>query len=269
MPEGDTVWLASSRLHDALAGREITASDFRLPQLAGATLVSQTVTEVVARGKHMLTRTDADLTLHTHFLMDGTWRIFRTGARWTGGPGHQIRVVLGNAEHVAVGYRLHEVQIVPTEREAELVGHLGPDTLGPDWDVDEVVRRLLARPEREIGPALLDQRNLAGVGNLYKAEALFLRGITPWTTVADVPDLRALVVLSRRLLDANKERWEQVTTGDSRRGRQHWVFERPGEACRRCGARIEIAEQAEADHPERARLSYWCPRCQLGPTPGT
>lgn len=267
MPEGDTVWLASSRLHEALAGREITTSDFRLPQLASATLIGQTVTEVLARGKHMLTRTDAGLTLHTHFLMDGSWRVSRAGTRWSGGAAHEIRVVLGNAEQVAVGYRLHEVALVPTSREPELVGHLGPDTLGPDWGADEVVRRLLARPDREIGPALLDQRNLAGVGNLYKSEALFLRGVTPWTLVADVTDLPALVVLCRRLLQANKHRWEQVTTGDSRRGRQHWVFERSGAACRRCGTPIRSAEQTEADHPERARLAYWCPSCQPGPSP--
>ena len=267
MPEGDTVWLTASRLHDALAGRVLTTSDLRVPQLATVSLVGQTVLEVVARGKHLLARTDAGLSLHSHLLMDGAWRVFRAGERWTGGPGHQVRVVLGNAESTAVGYRVHEVAIVPSAREDELVGHLGPDTLGPDGDAGEAVRRLLARPEREIGPALLDQRNLAGVGNLYKSEALFLRGIAPWTLVGDVADLPALVTLARRLLEANKHRWEQVTTGDARRGRQHWVFERSGAACRRCGTRIESAEQAEADHPERARLSYWCPRCQPGPQP--
>jgi endonuclease VIII len=269
MPEGDTVWLAAKRMHEALAGRVVSESDFRVPQLATASLAGQTVTEVVARGKHLLTRTDAGLTLHTHFLMDGTWKLFRAGQRWTGGPGHQIRAVLGNAEWTAVGYRLHEIELVPTAEEDRLVGHLGPDTCSDAFDLDEAVRRVGARPEREVGPALLDQRNLAGIGNLYKTEVLFLRGLTPWTPVGEVTDLRRLVDLGRRLIHANRARWEQATTGDTRRGREHWVFERGGRACRRCGSRILVAEQVEPEQPAYGRLCYWCPRCQRGPAPST
>jgi endonuclease VIII len=174
MPEGDTVWLAGRRLHDALAGDRLTRSDFRVPQLATTDLAGRTVTEVVSRGKHLLTRVDDDLTLHTHFRMDGTWHLYRPGDRWRGGPQWQVRVLLETAAWQAVGYRLPVVELLPRDREDDAVGHLGPDILGPDWDPAEAVRRLAAQPDREVGDALLDQRNLAGIGNLYKAESLFL-----------------------------------------------------------------------------------------------
>ena len=267
MPEGDPVWLAGQRMREALAGRVLTTSDFRVPQLATTDLTGREVLDVVPRGKHLLTRIEGGLTLHTHFRMDGTWHLYAPGARWSGGAEWQVRVVLANADWVAVGYRLPVVELLATDDESSVVGHLGPDVLGPDWDMDEALRRLRADPDREIGLALLDQRNLAGLGNLYRTEVLFLLGLTPWVRVADVPDLPALVEKGRRLMVANRGHWEQTTTGSLRRGEDHWVFERPGDACRRCGARIQLAEQAEADHPERARLSYWCPRCQLGPTP--
>lgn len=265
MPEGDTVWLSARRMHEALAGRVITRSDFRVPHHATVDLVGRSVLEVAARGKHMLTRIESGLTLHTHFMMAGSWRLFRPHARWSGGPAHEIRVILSNAEWTAVGYRLPVVELIPTEREADTVGHLGPDLLGADWEEAEALRRLRDMPEREIGDALLDQRNLAGIGNLYKAEALFLSGITPWTTVADVSDLPGLIRRARRLLMANRNRWEQTTTGSLRRGEDHWVFERAGAPCRRCGTRIRQARQGQ---PPKDRISYWCPSCQAGPAPG-
>jgi endonuclease-8 len=266
VPEGDTVWLTAKRLHGALAGRVLTHTDFRVPALATADLRGASVVETVSRGKHLLTRFDTDLTLHTHLRMDGAWRRFRTGAPWRGGPDWQVRVVLANAEWAAVGYRLPVVELLPTRDEARVVGHLGPDLLGPDWDPDEAVRRLAARPEREIGPALLDQRNLAGIGNLYKAESLFLAGVTPWAAVADV-DLAAVTRIAHRLLAANRDHWEQSTTGNLRAGEQHWVFERSGRPCRRCGTRIRSAVQSEPDRPAEGRLTYWCPACQAGPGP--
>jgi endonuclease-8 len=264
VPEGDTVWLAGQRLRDALAGRVLTTSDFRVPQLATTDLTGREVLDVVPRGKHLLTRIEGGLTLHTHFRMDGTWHLYRPGESRRGGPDWQVRVILANAEWEAVGYRLPVVELLETKDEDRVVGHLGPDVLGPDWDLDEVLRRLLAEPEREIGMALLDQRNLAGIGNLYRIEALFLRGLTPWVTVADVPDLPGLVESARRLMMANRGRIEQSTTGSLRRGETHWVFERQGRPCRRCGTRIASAEQGD---PPYQRLTYWCPHCQLGPAP--
>jgi endonuclease-8 len=259
MPEGDTVWLAGRRLHDALAGQPLTRSDFRVPQLATVDLTGRTVTEVVSRGKHLLTRVDDDLTLHTHFRMDGSWHLYRHGDRWHGGPEWQVRLLLENAGWQAVGYRLPVVELLPRDREADAVGHLGPDVLGPDWDPDEAVRRLSADPDREVGEALLDQRNLAGIGNLYKAETLFLVRVSPWCRVEEVDDLGAVVRQAHQLIWANREHSWQVTTGVNRRGREHWVFERAGRPCRRCGGPVRSARQGS---PPYDRLTYWCPACQ-------
>jgi endonuclease-8 len=267
MPEGDTVWLAARRLDAALAGKVLRRSDFRVPALATADLAGSTVTGVVSRGKHLLLRLGDGRTLHTHYRMDGSWHLYAPGERHRGGPAHEVRVVLETDDAVAVGYRLPVVELLAPGGEDEAVGHLGPDLLGADWDPGEAVRRLRERPERAIGPALLDQRNLAGIGNLYKAEALFLRGVSPWTAVGDGAALTALVVLAQRLLFANRNHPQQATTGDLRPGRGQWVFERARRPCRRCGTPVRVAEQGEPDHPERARLTYWCPHCQPGAGP--
>ena len=161
--------------------------------------------------------------------------------------------MLATSGHDAVGYRLPVVELLPTDREDDAVGHLGPDVLGPAWDLDEALRRLRADPEREVGMALLDQRCVAGLGNLYRTEVLFLQGLTPWVRVADVPDLPALVDKGRRLLLANRRRWEQSTTGSMRYGEMHWIFERVGRPCRRCGTRVATAERGAAPY---ARLTY-------------
>jgi endonuclease VIII len=264
MPEGDMVWLAAKRLRSALAGRGLTRSDFRVPALSTVDLSGHVVHEVVSRGKHLLFRFDSGLTLHTHFMMDGTWRIFRPGERWRGGPPWQVRAVLENTDWQAVGYRLPVVELLPTAEEPRVVGHLGPDLLGPDWDLAEAVRHTAATPDRPIGLALLDQRNLAGIGNLYKAETCFLRGVSPWTPTGEVPDLPAMIALARRLLDANKEGYAQCTTGDLRRGRSHWVYDRARQPCWRCGTLIAVAMQGQAPAD---RATYWCPHCQPGPAP--
>jgi endonuclease-8 len=259
MPEGDTVWLTARRLDQALRDRELTVFDLRVPQLATLDLRGSTVREVLARGKHILTRLDSQLTLHSHLKMDGSWYLTRSGSRPHRYPDHMIRAQLGNADWLATGYRVHDLAVVPTSDEAALVGHLGPDLLGPDWDLDEAVRRLHAAPDVAIGEALLDQRNLAGIGNLYKCEVLFIERADPLTPVGAVTDLARLVTTAHRLLNANREHPEQSTTGLMQRGRQHWVYQRAGEACLRCGTAIKRAEQGT---PPYQRSTYWCPRCQ-------
>jgi endonuclease VIII len=257
VPEGDTVWLTARRLHEALAGRVLTRSDVRVPRYATTDLTGRAVTEAIARGKHLLIRVEGGITVHTHLRMDGSWRIRPAGDRIT--PSHRIRLVLANDTWQAVGYQLGIVEVLPTAREDSVVGHLGPDLLGPDWDPAEAVRRLRATPARAVGEALLDQRNLAGIGNLYKAEVLFLRGVDPWRPAGDVTGLDGLVSLAQRLMDANKERSGQVTTGVWRRGEQTWVYGRAGRPCRRCGTPIRSADQG-SDTTER--ITFWCPRCQ-------
>jgi endonuclease-8 len=264
VPEGDTVWLAGRRLHDALAGAVLVRAELRVPAHATADLTGRTVLEVVSRGKHLLTRLSGGLTLHTHFRMDGSWHLYRQGEPRRGGPDWQVRALLETDQWQAVGYRLPVVQLLETRREADVVGHLGPDLLGADWDAAESTRRLAADPDREIGLALLDQRVMAGLGNLYRTELCFLHSVTPWTRVGDLPDLEAWPALAHRLLVSNRDRAAQVTTGRAGRGSQHWVFERS--RCLRCGAPVATGLQGRA--PQQ-RLTYWCPRCQHGPAPAS
>jgi endonuclease VIII len=257
MPEGDTVWRTARRLDEALAGQVLTCSDFRVPRFATTDLAGRAVTETVSRGKHLLTRVDGGLTVHTHLRMDGSWRIRPTGGYLP--RDHRIRLVLGNDSRQALGYQLGVVEVLPTGSEARVVGHLGPDLLGPDWDAVEAVRRLRADPNRPVGEALLDQRNLAGIGNIYATEMMFLRGVSPWLPVGGVADLDALVDLGQRLLEANKTRIGQVTTGDTAPGRRTWVYGRQDQPCRRCGTRIRRGEQGAAGEE---RIRFWCPACQ-------
>jgi endonuclease-8 len=258
------VWLAAQRMNTALAGATLRRGEFRLPRLAVLDLAGVAVTEVVPRGKHLLIRLGDGRTLRTHFRMDGSWHIYRPGTPWRGGPAHDVRVVLATDDHECVGYRLHDVEIVPTADEARLVGHLGPDVLGPDWDLDEALRRLRAHPDEQVGVAILDQRNLAGIGNLYKVETLFLNGVHPWARVADVENLEAVVTRARTLMLANRHHPEQSTTGSTRRGQDHWVAGRRGRPCRRCGTPILLGEQGPTT---QERVTWWCPTCQAARSP--
>ncbi|GGS51153.1 Fpg/Nei family DNA glycosylase [Streptomyces griseoviridis] len=264
MPEGDTVWQATKRLHAALAGRVLTHTDFRVPQYATVDLTGRAVLDVTPRGKHLLTRIEGGLTLHSHLRMDGTWKVFAPGRRWSGGPAHQIRVVLGTDDRTAVGYRLPVLELIRTAEEERAVGHLGPDLLGPDWDADRALANLLADPARPLGEALLDQRNLAGIGNVFKSELCFLLGVTPWLPVGDLPADRAAVLpaLAARLLEANRDRPVRNTTG--RRNPALFVYGRAPRPCLRCGTPIRVADQGDGS---RDRPTYWCPACQTGPAP--
>ena len=284
VPEGDTVWRTARHLDEALTGLVLQRSDFRMPALATVDLAGAEVLGTVSRGKHLLTRfgpvppgsdgSGPALTLHTHLKMEGSWHLYRPGSRWRR-PAHEARVVLVTETWTAVGFALGTVELVETGTESDVLPHLGPDLLGPDWDADEAVRRLAASPDRPVGEALLDQRNLAGIGNLYKSELCFLLGVNPWTPVSQV-DLPRLVRRAKAVLEANKERVEQTTTGDLRRGRRTWVYRRDGQPCRRCGTPIRVAMaepgvtgigvtgRARSDREDSVaeRATYWCPTCQ-------
>jgi len=259
VPEGDTVYRTARRLDRALRGHELVRTDFRVPQLATTDLSGATVTETISRGKHLLTRIaagDDRWTLHTHLKMEGSWRVFRADERWDR-PAHQARVVLASAERQAVGFSLGIVELVPTAEEDSVVGHLGPDLLGPDWDESEALRRLLAEPARPVGPALLDQTNLAGIGNMYAAELCFVSGVHPLTPIGEVPDLTRMVRRAKQMLELNKTRATQSTTGNLRE--PMWVYRRDQAPCRRCGATIRVEMAGPAG---RERATYWCPSCQ-------
>ncbi|MFE7161173.1 Fpg/Nei family DNA glycosylase [Streptomyces sp. NPDC057636] len=266
MPEGDTVLQTARRLHTALAGQVLIRSDLRVPRFATADLTGRTVLDVTPRGKHLLTRIEGGLTLHSHLRMDGSWKVYAPGERWTGGPGHQIRAVLGNATRTAVGYRLPVLELLRTADENKVVGHLGPDLLGPDWDAATALRNLLRDPARPLGETLLDQRSLAGIGNVYKSELCFLLQVTPWLPVGDLPDDTAtrLPELAKKLLEANRDRPARVTTGSDRPGQRLYVYGRAPRPCLRCRTPIRVADQGDGS---RERPTYWCPSCQHGPAP--
>jgi endonuclease VIII len=260
VPEGDTVWRTAQRLDRAIKGRVLTATDFRVPAFATWDLAGSIVVETVSRGKHLLTRIEGkqQWTLHTHLKMEGSWRVFAPGQRWSA-PAHTARVVLTTADAVAVGFSLGVVQIVPRDREHDVVGHLGPDLLGPDWDAAEAVLRMRAEPGRTIKDALLDQTSLAGIGNMYASELCFICGLSPETPVERVPDLTRVVERARQLLEQNRQRAVQSTTGDLSRGRQFWVYGRAGRECRRCRT---LVRRTMLGDDGRDRTTYWCPSCQ-------
>lgn len=259
MPEGDAVWRTARQLHDALAGWVLTGSDFRVPTYATLDLSGLSVDEVVSRGKHLLVRIGAT-TVHSHLKMEGVWQVYRPGERWRR-PAHQARIVLSTDTRQAVGFSLGALDVVPRDRESDLVGHLGPDLLGSDWNAERAVSALGSDPERPLGLALLDQRNLAGIGNIYRSEVCFVRGLDPRRPVAGVRDLGRLVEVARRMLYANREHAAIVTTGNLRRGEQTWVYGRAGEPCRRCGTTIERHYLGDGDS-DLERSIYLCPTCQ-------
>ncbi|MFD1722252.1 DNA-formamidopyrimidine glycosylase family protein [Amnibacterium endophyticum] len=263
MPEGDTVYRAARNLDTALAGQVLTGCDVRVPRYATVDLTGQTVESVGSRGKHLLLRTEEAL-VHSHLKMEGAWHLYRPGGRWRR-PAFEARIVLDTAPWQAVGFALGVLEVLPRAQEEDVVGYLGPDLLGPDWDAETALANIAAQPERAIGLALLDQRNLAGVGNVYRNELCFLRGVLPTRPVGEVRDLPRMVDLAKRTLEANKNRVERTLTGDTRSGKQDWVYGRTGKPCRRCGTRIRGGSLGDPVRPGQGaqdRETYWCPRCQ-------
>ncbi|MGO1234679.1 DNA-formamidopyrimidine glycosylase family protein [Microbacterium gubbeenense] len=252
MPEGDTAHRTARRLNEVLAGQVLTTFDLRVPKAATADLTGQCVDSVRAVGKHILHRI-GEVTLHTHLKMEGEWHAYPPGERWRR-PGFQARAVLASADWQTVGFDLGVVELLRDEQNA--IGHLGPDPLGPAWDPSEAIARL-ERDPRPAHTALLDQRNVAGFGNVYANELLFLRGIDPAAPLHDFPQL---VELGARAIRSNLTRPVRTFTGDGRRGRNHWVYGRAGLPCRRCGT--VILETSLGAEPGRDRRVFWCPTCQ-------
>ena len=275
MPEGDSVWLLARKLDRGLKGKRVERSSLRVPKLATRDLSGRTVLEHVTHGKHLLTRfSDGDsgpaVTLHSHLLMDGEWSVVRPGKRLPSRLMPEVRVLLEVAGgQTAYGLRLHQLDLVATSAEDELVGHLGPDPLRADWDAEEAVRRLVQDPGRPLVSAMLDQTLMAGVGNLWANELAFVIGRSPWTPIGELgPDgVRRLVDRARTALhhSATVPGAYQVTTGSNRRGEDHWVAGRQRRPCLRCGTTVLMAPEIEND-PDNRR-TWWCPHCQPGPGP--
>ncbi|MFN2418800.1 MAG: Fpg/Nei family DNA glycosylase [Candidatus Limnocylindria bacterium] len=265
MPEGDTIFRTAQVLRAALVGRRITAARAQpqpglrsVPDLSR--VIGATVAIVEARGKHLLIGLDNGLTLRSHLRMTGSWHRYRPGEPWRR-PLRQASAILETAESVAVAFNTPVVELLTDAdlRRSRALTTLGPDLLSRTFDADEALRRLRERSAEELGNALLDQRAVAGIGNVYKSEVAFLDGLDPWATVGAFEDAELFGALrtARRLLQANTRGGARITTGSSARGHGLWVYGRAGRPCRRCGTAIEVRRQGEV-----ARLTYWCPRCQ-------
>ena len=274
MPEGDTVARLAGRLHTQMRDQTLLRTDFRVPAHATADLAGWRVTEVAARGKHLLMRVadpsgERRLTIHSHLRMDGSWRIYpdTTGGEHRRARPHNragVRAVLSIPNFAVVGEDVSELRLLPTSDEPVLLGRLGPDPLHPDYDRTEVLRRLWAQPNARIGTALLDQSIMAGIGNVLRCELLFLVGVHPDRTVAETPNLEHIVDSAAELLRTTAALPWRITTGDARRGRDLWVYGRQRQPCRRCASsivRTTSGDGAPGAH-DSERLVYFCPRCQ-------
>lgn len=250
MPEGDTVWHTAAVLREHLVGATLTRCDVRVPQFATVDLTGEVVDEVVSRGKHLFIRVGR-ASIHSHLKMEGSWRVGERPVR----VDHRARIVLEAGTVRAVGVDLGVLEILDRDRDGEAVAHLGPDLLGEDWDAARAAANLMADPQRPIAEALLDQRVLAGIGNVYSNELCFVSGHLPTAPVGAIADPLRLVSRAREMLWLNRFRWNRCTTGDTRSGRQLWVYGRAGQRCRRCATPINVDDTKE-------RVAYWCPSCQ-------
>ena len=272
MPEGDTIFRTATVLRAALVGRRITNARAqarpgmrRVPDLSR--VVGATVQTVEPRGKHLLIGFDNGLTLRSHLRMSGSWHRYRPDEAWKR-PMHQASAILETPDSVAVAFNTPVVELLTDAdlRRSTPLRTLGPDLLSREFDAEEALHRLRQRDGEELGNALLDQRAVAGIGNVVKSEVAFMEGLDPWAPVAAFTDEELLSALrtARRVLEANTRGGARVTTGSQVRGQGLWVYGRSGRPCRRCGTLIQQRRQGEL-----ARLTYWCPRCQPSRARGT
>ena len=250
MPEGDTVFRTADTLRQALVGRMLTRCDVRVPRFATVDLSGHVVDEVRSRGKHLFIRV-GPASIHSHLKMDGSWRVTSR----TGRSDYRVRIILEANDIRAVGIDLGVLEILDRDHDGDAVDHLGPDLLGDDWDPQVAADNLTAHPDRPIAEALLDQRVLAGIGNVYCNELCFVSGHLPTAPVSAISDPYRLVARARDMLWVNRFRRNRCTTGDTRAGRQLWVYGRAGQSCRRCGTPIKYDDSGD-------RVAYWCPACQ-------
>lgn len=276
MPEGDTIHRTADVLSRALAGRLVTAFETAYAHLARVNddqrIVGRRVEAVRAAGKHLLIELGGGLVLRTHMRMSGRWHVYRRGEPWRG-PDAAVRIVIGTEEFVAVAFDVIDAEFITP---ASLAGHrvlaqLGPDLLDPSFAEIEAIGNLRACGDRPVGEALLDQRVMAGVGNVFKSEILFVCGVHPWTATSALDDaaLARVVRTGRRLLQVNAPDWSRAaigpptgrrTTGRLNPAERLWVYGRRGRPCLRCGSPVAAAKQGTA-----ARITFWCPHCQPGP----
>ena len=274
MPEGDSIFRAARSLHRVLAGHAVTKFETAYAHLdrvnVDTPIVGRTIERCESAGKHLLIVFSGDLILRTHMRMNGSWHLYRHGERWWRGP-QAMRVRIDTADWVAVAFNVPVAEFVTSQQleTRDPVAQLGPDLLGGEFDRDEAIRRIIVSAARPIAMTLLDQRIVAGIGNVYKSEVLFLAGVHPDvpSSAVPLPTLERMMDIARGLLQDN------VVDGTSPRiqtyrnlrqlnpASEHdeslWVYGRKGKPCRKCGAPIE-SKKMGLD----ARTTYWCPRCQ-------
>jgi endonuclease-8 len=272
MPEGDTVFRAAQTLHKYMAGRAVTRFESAYPALNRVAedrpIVGRTIESISARGKHLLIEFSGDLVLRTHLRMNGSWHIYPTGAKWRR-PAGDMRVLVATADACAVGFNIPVAEFLSrrdVDRHAQLSA-LGPDLLAPAFDRAEVIRRMRGRGNDPIAEVLLNQRVLAGIGNVFKSEILFLAGVHPFVRLSALTDddLGRIVDIALEQLAANvMTRSQTLSPATGRRTtrllnpkEKLWVYSRGGQPCRRCG----VAIQGRKTGPD-ARITYWCPACQ-------
>ncbi len=276
MPEGDTIHRTARVLHSALAGHEVVRFETAYAHLqrvvVDTPIVGRSVEQVRAIGKHLFVHFSGDRVLRTHMRMGGSWHVYPAGARWRA-PRQAMRVLVGTRELVAVAFDVPvaEFHTARALAHARVVASLGPDLLADDFDAATALANLRARPDAEIAMALLDQRVVSGAGNVFKSEALFVAGVSPFARVHALTDAMLLGVIdtTRRLMRANVPGLAapgsplRQTTRSLDRSARLWVYGRAGRPCRRCGSPVQVAKQG-AD----ARVTFWCPACQRTPASG-
>lgn len=274
MPEGDSIFRAARNMHRVLAGHVVTRFETAYAHLdrvnVDAPIVGRTIERVESAGKHHLIVFSGDLILRTHMRMNGSWHLYRHGERWWRGP-QSMRVRVDTADWVAVAFHVPVAEFVTPKDLAtrDPVAKLGPDLLGREFDRDEAVRRLIASAHQPIAMSLLDQRLVAGIGNIYKSETLFLAGVNPFAPAGSLPKdvLEKIVDIARGLLKDNvvdgaspriqTYRNLRMSNPASNHDESLWVYGRAGKPCRKCGTPIEMKKMGV-----EARSTYWCSTCQ-------
>jgi len=241
VPEGDTIHRAAGNMQQALGGKTITRFETMMPKLARVDIAGRTIERVHAIGKHLLIELSGGIALHTHMRMNGEWHLYRAGEKWQR-PRGDMRIVIETRDWTAVAFN---VTVADFERP-----DVGPDLLADEFDIDEALRRVRANATSEIADALLDQRAVAGIGNIWKSETLFACRVNPFVRIESIDDakLREILTTARKLLrrsvvSSERNRWQ--------------VYGRANEPCRKCGTRIATKKQGED-----ARVTFWCPECQ-------
>ena len=278
MPEGDTIYRAARALQKALGGKTVTAFDTGLATLASVNddkpVVGRVVEKVEARGKWCLMFFSDDLILVSHMLMSGSWHIYRTGEKWWMGRNRmRAAITCGDYQAVAFNVPIVEFHTARSLERSTQVPKLGPDILAADFTVEAGVRAMreygAANPEAEVAVVLLNQRVMAGLGNVYKSEVAFAAGVNPFRAMRTLTETELTVMadVSQRYMKANiadgagdgivTYAGNRRTTHAMDRSDRLWVYGRKGQQCRRCGAIVDGRKQGE-----QARSTYWCPSCQ-------